>query len=254
MAFAAAVVRGERQLRDCPRLTPEAFASLQAQFGAEMDAPRSEPLPAESYGRELMTALMARTSEVNLGDAATRLGGELKESRLAIRCLGRIFELDSAGQLYSQCHVNPWVHAPLLSYVLDGAGAEPTGEWVLFRELRHAQDWILFFDHRCEAELRRIADVDPLLFLDLLQIFGGQPLTDPGDGSFAPNARVIHPLPKLPILVSYWPAEDTFGSKLTLFFDRTAERNLSADYIYRLVGGLVEMLRKILRRHTAQPA
>lgn len=66
MAFAAAVVRGERQLRECPQLTPEGFASLQAQFGAEVDAPRSEPRPAEDYGREVMTALMAHMAEVDL--------------------------------------------------------------------------------------------------------------------------------------------------------------------------------------------
>jgi len=202
MAFAAAVVRGERQLGECPRLTPEGLAALQEQFGAAVDAPRSEPPPAEDYGRELMAALMARMSAVDLAAAAARVGGELKDSRLAIRCLGRIFELDRAGRMTSQCHVNPWVHAPLLDYVLDGAGAEPTGEWVLFRELRHTSDWILFFDHRCEAELRRIADVDPRLFMDLLQIFGGRPLPDPGDGCFAPDALVIHPLPRLPILVS----------------------------------------------------
>lgn len=254
LSFAAAVVRGDRRISECPRLTPEGLASLQTMFGADVDEPNSEPPPAESYGLEIMDALMAQVSEVDLAEAAARLGGDFTNSRLALRCLGRTFELDSTGNLFSQCHVNPWVHAPLMAYVLDGAGAEPTGEWVLFRELRHTQDWILFFGHRCETELQRIADVDPALFLDLLQIFGGKPETHPDDNSFAPDALVIHPLPRLPVLISYWPAEDSFASKLTLFFDRTAERNLSADYIYRLVGGIVEMLRKIMQRHSAQPA
>lgn len=254
MAFAAAVVRGERLLGDCPRLTPEAFAALQTQFGEDVGAPPSTPSRTEEYGRELMEALMGRLAEVDLARAAPRLGGTLREGRLALHCLGRIFELDSAGRLYSQCHVNPWVHAPLLTYVLESAGAAATGEWVLFRELGHARDWIRFFDHRCEGALLRLADGDPQLFVDLLRIFGGQPVRDPGAGRFAPDALEIRPLPRLPILISHWPTEGDFGSKLTLFFDRSAEQNLPAESIYRLVGGLVEMLRKILQRQAALSA
>jgi hypothetical protein len=255
MAFAAAVVRGERQLRDCPRLTPEGFAALQAQFGPDLGEPTTTTTTTaaanEAYGQEIMAALQARLARVDLAAAAARLGGEVRGDRLAVRCLGRIFELDAAGRLYSQCHVNPWVHAPLLDYVLESAGAAPTGPWVLFRELGHTQDWIRFFDHRCAGELHRLADMDPQLFVDLLRIFGGKPPVDPGDGSFAPEALVIHPLPRVPILISYWEAEGDFESKLTVFFDRTAEKNLPAESLYRLTGGLVEMLRRILPRHGA---
>jgi len=254
MAFAAAVLRGERQFRDCPRLTPEGLAALEAQFGPDVDEPRSAPTPSEAYGQEVMDALMARMSGVDLAEAAARLGGEVRDANLAIHCLGRIFEVDGAGRLFSQCHVNPWVHAPLLYYVLDSAGAEPKGEWVLFRELRHTKDWVLFFGHRCEGEMQHIADADPHLFVALLQIFGGKPPVDPDRGTFAPDALVIRPLPRLPILISYWPAEGAFGSKLTILFDRTAEENLPAESIYRLTGGLVEMLRKTLQRHGVQPA
>ncbi len=251
MAFAAAVLRRERRIRDCPRLTPEASASLQAQFGVDVDEPNTEPTPSEAYGQELMTSLTTRMVQVDLAEAAARLGGEMRESRLMIRCLGRIFELDGAGRLYSQCHVNPWVHAPLLTYVLESAGVPPTGEWVTFRELRHAQDWIRFFEHRCERELQHIADGDPSLFGDLVQIFGGRPITDAVDGSFAPGALVLRPLPLVPMLISYWPAEDAFGSKLTIYFDRTAEKNLPVESLYRLTGGIVEMLRKIVQRQIA---
>jgi Domain of unknown function (DUF3786) len=67
------------------------------------------------------------------------------------------------------------------------------------------------------------------------------------------DARVICPLPRIPLLISYWPDEAGFGSRLTLFFDRTAEKNLPAESLYRLAGGLLEMLRKMVQRHGAQP-
>lgn len=251
MAFAAAVVRGERQLRDCPRITPEGFAALQREFGDDVDEPQTSPAPGEEYGRELMEGLMARLAEGDLAETAARVGGTLREGRLAIHCLGRIFELDAAGKLYSQCHVNAWVHAPLLTYAVESAGAPAAGEWVVFGQLRHAKDWTRFFDHRCDGEMLRIANSDPEVFLDLIRIFGGKPVADPSAGRFAPGALEIRPLPRLPILISYWPPEDGFDAKLSLFFDRSAEQNLPAESIYRLVAGLVEMLRKILQRHGA---
>lgn len=168
-----------------------------------------------------------------------------------ILCLGKRFEIDPGGGLHSECHVNPWVHLPLLHYIVHTRGRDLEGAWVFFRDLPGAGDWARFFEHRCEKQIRRIAGVDPDLFLDSLDLFSGRPI-DKGTGeiySTADAVMILHPLPKVPILVAWWHAEGEFESKLNLLFDRSASDNLGAEVIFRLGTGLVEMLKKIMLRH-----
>jgi hypothetical protein len=60
---------------------------------------------------------------------------------------------------------------------------------------------------------------------------------------------VLHPLPKVPILICYWRPEDELESDLNLFFDSKVEENLSIESIYTLATGLVIMFEKLALRH-----
>jgi hypothetical protein len=61
---------------------------------------------------------------------------------------------------------------------------------------------------------------------------------------------VLYPFPKVPVLICYWKPEDDIGSKLHLFFDDTAEKNLHIESLFTLGTGLVRMFEKIMHRHT----
>jgi hypothetical protein len=161
-----------------------------------------------------------------------------------------VFELDRHGNLASQCHVNHWVHIPLLDYVLRGAPRPVTGSWVTIGELPPARDWARFYNHRCDRVMRQTADRDPDLFLDLLELFGGKPLEaarEPGS-PFSSEAMLLHPLPRVPLLVSYWRPEGEFESKLTTFLDASAGANLGGGALFQLGTGLAEMLRRFCVR------
>ena len=62
---------------------------------------------------------------------------------------------------------------------------------------------------------------------------------------------MLHPLPKVPILICYWRADGELPSDLNLFFDDTAEKNLPIEAIYTLATGLVIMFEKIAQTHGA---
>ena len=238
MAFSLQVVQGLKEAADCPYLE----GALAASLGEARPAPVENPNRRES----LLEELMREMPRVDFASAAARLGGESSGERLAIRCLGKIFEVDGEGGLHSECHIHSWVHLPVLQYVVHGDGKDPAGTWVLFREVEGFREWERFFSHRCEKTLQEMADADPELFFDVLELFGRAfQLPD----STAERAVLLHPLPKVPIAVLYWPEEDGFESKLSLLFDRCAEINLGAEGTYLLVQGIVEMLRKIISNH-----
>jgi len=52
------------------------------------------------------------------------------------------------------------------------------------------------------------------------------------------------------MMICYWKPEEDMGSKLHLFLDDTAEKNLLIESIYSISIGIVRMLEKIMQRHS----
>ncbi len=250
MAFAVTVLQGRNALSRCPHVDSEAAERI----GNVEKKESTRPGALVERRDEIMGALKDELRRIDFAEAAARLDAEFRNDRLGVRCLGKIFELDRNGDLHADCHVNGWVHLPVLNYAARGRGRDEKGEWVIFSELKNARDWAQFFSHRCERGLREIVDRDPGLFFDALDMFAAKPAEAKAGEAFggADYAVVLRPLPKVPLLIAYWEAEGEFEAKLTLFFDRTAEENLGAEAVYMLVTGILEMLRRVMTSHAAR--
>lgn len=238
MAFAVAVIQGQKKLEDCPELDSQVLA----QFG---DSVPRDSRPDQQ--QEAIGALQRQMAAIDFAAAAARIGAVTLPGGLAINCLGKDFVVQPDGAMVSECHANNWVLVPLLHYIIHCQGRERRDEWVPFGELRGTVDWRRFFAHRCEEDLRQLVDAHPDLVFELLTIFGAQPVH--GFPS-ADRALVISPLPKVPLLLCYWQPEEGFDSKLQLLFDRSAESNATPEALYLLGRGLVEMFRQLIIRHS----
>lgn len=237
MAFSVAVIQGNKQLADCPELDSQTIESIGA-----VENPRKT---VEDEQQQTLNTLLQQVTAIDFSSVAERLGGVIDRDKLAITCLGKDFRIDNSGNMTSECHNNQWVHIPLLSYIVHGKGVELSGNWVPFHTLKGAVAWSRFFTHRCEDELRRLADAHRELFFELLDVFGAKKVayTD------ADYSLVIHPLPKLPLMIQYWVPEDDFDSKMCLHFDKSASDNINIEYIYTLTRGIVEMFRLLIVKH-----
>jgi hypothetical protein len=166
---------------------------------------------------------------------------------LIVTCLGREFEIDTTGAVASTCHTHAWFSIPLLHYLLQSEGAEPLGRWMPLRELEGGASWAGLFERRCEQPLQHLADRHPELFGDLVSLFSGAACPN----AFGADISVLlHPLPKVPLMITYWKPEGDIGSKLHVFFDATAARNLPVESLFTLGTGIVRMLEKIMQKHT----
>jgi hypothetical protein len=238
LAFAAAVLRGEQQLDQCPRLTPEAIAGL---------AGRLAQRPAQEWtGEDALRAIRKRFQGLDLAARAERLGGFMQADRLVIHCLGKVFQIDRQAGLHSDCHQNPWLHVPLLSYVLDSAGRVPAGQWARFAELGPARPWARFFAHRCEQPLEELAARDPALLLDIFDLFAARRQVA---GFEADATFLLLPLPRVPFLFAYREPQADLPGGLSVFIDRTAEVNLDPESLFRLGSGMAQMFARIAERH-----
>lgn len=238
LAFAAAVARGDRSMSDCPRLSEE--------VGQDLGEKPAEPRGEEQDLDEVLHGLKRRIEGIDLAAAAERLGGELSGNRLTLKVLGSDFSVTASGEIETRLHINPWIVAPILDYILNGAGRDPQGRWVPFRELKNGQSWYPLFRQRCEKPIKKVADAYTALFRDMLDIFQAKRADDRFEADIA---AVLHPLPKVPILICYWLPEEDLESSLHLFFDATATDNLGIESVHGMSSGLAKMFEQIALRH-----
>jgi len=193
LAFAAAVFKGEKSLEECPhvdKIVLETFSHCNS--GAQALDSEEEREYAELKGR---------IAQVDLASSAERLGGQFSGDALSLKVLGKDFRVDSKGNVTSECHVHRWVTTPILDYVISCAGKPASGNWVPLRELKNGAVWSGLFGQRCEKPLKQVADAHPDMFEFMVQIFNAKPAPNAFDSDIA---VVLHPLPRIPILICYW--------------------------------------------------
>lgn len=239
LAFAVAVMKGEKTLEACPHLETDTIERFEGKIG-------KRPSSVEDDLEQALAELQDQIKSVDFSSSEERLGANFSGNKLTIKCLSKDFHIDTTGKIISNCHTNAWVTIPLLSYVIHCKGETPNGQWVPLRELKNGSTWGKLFAQRCEKPLKAVVDNYTELFEDLIDIFAGKPVADDFSSDIA---VVIHPLPKLPMLISYWKKEGDMDSALSLFFDASAEENLDIGSIYRLGVGLVTMFEKIALTH-----
>ncbi len=240
LAFAAAVFRGEKQLDECPNLENEIIEQYGGKAANQINLEQEADASIEQLKRKLNT--------IDLSSSAQRLGAKFSDGKLTIKILGKDFSVDTAGNITTDIHVHSWITIPVLNYIMNGAGIPVSGEWVPFRELEGGKTWYRLFGQRCEKPLKKVADTYTDLFEDMIQLFNGRQVENHYSSDIS---LVLHPLPKMPILICYWKPEpeDGLESDLTIFFDSTAEENLNIESIYTLGTGLTIMFEKLALRH-----
>ena len=237
LAFAAAIVTGSRKLEECPDLNQTAITDFNEKF---RDQGAKEIIEAEFIDK-----LKQKMAIIDFDSVAPKIGATVKEETIIIPSLGKDFALNRQGNMTSECHIIPWVLAPMLSYITHKTHEDITGRWISFREIKGGIEWQPLFTRRCEEPLRQLEDSNPGLLTDLITLFNGEPV----DWYDADIALILYPLPNIPILICYQAPEGDLASKLTIFFDACCSTNLHIKSTFTLCSGLVQMFAKIAEHH-----
>lgn len=240
MAFAVAVLQGQKKLEHCPQMDLETRSSLTGRLRQPKNLAGEEAAAIASLQKEVACIHFEKT--------AARVKATMKDGRLAVNCLGKDFLIDDSGALRSDCHVNTWVHFPLLHYLLFCKGCPVNNDWQRFGDLDGAAQWSAYFSHRCETALQQLVDAHYPLMLEIFAVFG-TPYESAASG--APDSSFQLPLlPTVPLLINYWQTEDGFASRLNILFDRSAEHNMTAQGLTVMTRGVIEMFRQLIIRHS----
>ena len=238
LAFAGAVYQGRKKITGCPKLD-------QATIDRFCDNSKDQN-NIERNRDEYLENLQKEVRSIDLAAAAERVGADFSGSKLTLKVLGKDFSVDTRGKLSADIHINPWVAIPFLDYLRYGKGLPVSGNWLSFRELKDGKERYPLFQKRCEAPMKGVADTYTDLFDDLVRIFGGKQVPKQFESDIS---VVLHPLPRVPIMICYWLPDDGLESSLNVFFDDTADKNLAIGSVFSLGAGLSQMFEKLALRH-----
>lgn len=238
MAFAAAVFKGQKELSQCPFISQE----VAAKYGAQKKLTDVYEEDLENAIKQMKTELL----NVDFESTAKRINAVYSGEKLTLKIMGKDFSVDKDGSIYTDIHVNSWVIVSTFSYILHCKGVPVQENWVPFRELPSGREGSPLFVRQCEDPLKRLIDKYPDLLIDMVDLFSGGQVS----GKFESDISVIlSPLPLVPMLICYWKPEDGMGSNLNLFFDTTAEHNISIDGLRLLGTGITQMFEKLALLH-----
>ena len=223
MAFAVALAKGDVDPDECPTLSEEIRRELRGGSGQG------------DWRESLIGDLRKEVAALRFADIAAGMGAELREGSLGIRCLGQDFLVGPDGAIATDGPLVPWMQILLLHYVRTRGGAGISGRWVSFTDLKAALMKAKSFARECEEPLRELFDRDPAHVERALERLGAVRQ----EGTPAPVAWSFAALPRVPVLLLYWPGEEEFPSKLKILFDASADRFLDVESLTFLIEGLV---------------
>jgi hypothetical protein len=232
MPFAFALLRGEAELTECPSLTDSEIDELKGSIC------RSD------WREDLILKLQKEVEKIDFYQFASGLGAEMKDGNLIVRSLGREFVITPDGEISTRGHITPWIKILLLHYVRTHGQAPISDKWVSYSELKSGMVKAASFRRECEEPMRDLFDRDLGAISEILRRIGAEER----EGFATRNAWLLFLLPKVPVLILYWPEEDEFDSKVSVLFDSTADQFLDVESLIFLGEGLIKNIEAFLCR------
>ena len=224
MPFALAVVKGDADLAECPLLTE-----------AEREELRGS-LVLSDWREELILKLREEIKGIRFSEVAEGIGAAADDDMLLLQCFGREFRISPEGDITTQGRMTPWIKILILHYIRTSGKGPLVGRHVSFSELRGGMVKASSFERECEEPLRGLFESD---YEKTAQVLGRMgKLLDKGFPTA--HAWELFLLPKVPLLILYWPRDEEFPAKVKMLFDASADRFLDVESLIFLVEGLVK--------------
>lgn len=181
---------------------------------------------ALNAARELAAGMDPTTAASHSG---ARYEGDASHGRFMLRFLGDEvaisfpeFDFDAG------CSLPPHVRALLVHYLARSAGAEPVGPWQAFADLPDGRFYARAFQgYTGDALARRLADRTGLDAR--VAVLGGRTMAREELATNADGAWFVPGLPRVPVAVVWWDADDEFPARAELLFDASASSHLPTD-------------------------
>jgi len=176
---------------------------------------------------QVYQGLRKRLAGADLGAAARDLGLVSLGPGVAVPCLGKTYLVDAQGvrtQAGGPAPLN--LSIVLAYYLLHGGRGEVTGRFVPYRQLPGGQDFARSLSQTVEGRLARHFSGRPQDLSRACAEMGGRAAAW---GVSADLSFTLPALPKIPLGLTFYDADEDFPAEAKIFYDLTATNFLDLE-------------------------
>ncbi|MFQ5713382.1 MAG: DUF3786 domain-containing protein [Candidatus Scalinduaceae bacterium] len=236
MAFALKVKNAQRKISDCPYVTEADEGPLSQKPITTMD---------DNYER-VSNKLEEEVRNINLKEAAIAIGGDYEikngEEIVRLKMMNKTYEIRKEGLFENDkyCH-NSWSKIIVYDYVCRKGTRPLTGDWVTLGHFPDTASHVKAFQSKAEDKVAEIfnKNIDDLK-LRCKELGGIQ------ERGKVKADYVCHfdLLPRIPLYLCFWEADEEFQASCKLFLDSSADAYIDIEYLAYLVERFVELFVK----------
>lgn len=234
MAFAMKVKKSQARLGDCPFTEAVTSGETQSQQAAT----------SFSNYEQVSADLEKEAVKVAFRDAAEAVGGEYQSCDnsevIRLRMLTRQYELRKEGLFMDDEYCrDAWTKIIVYDYVRRQGRKPLTGEWISLGNFPHTASHVKAFQSNAERKVTETFRNDFIGLKRRCAQMGGAGI----EGRIAADYTCCFDLlPRVPLYLSFWQADEEFDPDCKIQFDRGAEDHIDIEYLACLLELFVEEL------------
>ncbi|MBM4054050.1 MAG: DUF3786 domain-containing protein [Planctomycetes bacterium] len=232
-AFALKVMNAQRKIQDCPYVAAEKDTLVLNKAIVTMD---------DNYSR-VSNELEEEAKRVNFRETSAVIGGryEIEDGteKIKLKMMNMPYEVRREG-LFEDGKYCPdsWSKIIIYDYVRRKGSRPLTGEWVTLGYFPNTASHVKAFQRNAEEKIAIKFNYDKEGLKIRCRELGGVA----GQGKMkADYVYQFDLLPKIPLYLCFWDADDEFPASCKLFLDSSAEDYIDIEYLAYLVERFVEI-------------
>jgi hypothetical protein len=232
MAFAVKVKNAQRKISDCPYITPE-----------DMESSSQKPnVTLEDNYERVSNELEVDAKRTNFKEVSAAIGGHFEANNgceiIRLKMLNKPYEMRKEGLFVNGTYCcDSWSKIIIYDYIRRKGSKPLTGEWVTLGYFPNTASHVKAFQRSAEEKVATAFNGDR----DKLKVhskeLGGIETSGKMKADFVCRFEL---LPRIPLYLCFWEADEEFHASCKLFLDSSAETYIDIEYLAYLVERFVE--------------
>lgn len=233
MAFAARVMNGRQKVTDCPSIAKENNEPVSQKTAITMD---------DNYER-VSNALEADAKRVHFEETSVAVGGTYEKKNgcesIHLSMLNRPFEMRREGLFENDvyCH-DSWSKIIIYDYIRRKGDRPLSGDWITLGHFPNTASHVKAFQRSAEEKTASTFNKNMDGLKRRCKEMGGREDTGKMKADYLCRFDL---LPRIPLYLCFWEADDEFPASCKLFLDKNAEAYIDIEYLAYLVERFVEL-------------